>query len=225
MACPQITIWHALWHWFKTWTNIHTSVREKHMYIYTYITPRYGRVTSSLHHKLRNQKFEHITDITAFRLFDMTAVWESQIFSTKADWGIRLDMILCPEFHPFKSSIDVLTGGHPTFVIDPNIGSSLPPQNWGRKGWETKLGVGRVKLKILHPQFCEFPAHPPHAWREMSHETNFIDFFLNAQHLRNATCITSNKSWTKFHKTRLTDGSFETCFFWRDALSSLSIIL
>ena len=38
MACPQITIWHALWHWFKTWTNIHTSVREKHMYnIYIYI--------------------------------------------------------------------------------------------------------------------------------------------------------------------------------------------
>ena len=41
------------------------------------------------------------TDITAFRLFNMNHC-EALIFSHEADWGIRLDTVLCPRFHPFE---------------------------------------------------------------------------------------------------------------------------
>ena len=40
-------------------------------------------------------------DITAFRLFNMNHC-EALIFSHEADWGIRLDTVLCPRFHPFE---------------------------------------------------------------------------------------------------------------------------
>ena len=170
-----------------------------------------------------------LTDITAFRLFDMTErLWFNALFLAKQIGEFDWTWFYVQSFIRFEIIHWCLIRWTPHlckwskhWIFPPNTG--LSPQNWGRKG----VGKRRLegKTKVLHPQFCEFPAHPPHAWREMSHETNFIDFFLNAQHLRNATCITSNKSWTKFHKTRLTDGSFETCFFWRDALSSLSIIL
>ena len=40
-------------------------------------------------------------DITAFRLFNMNQC-EALIFSREADWGIRLDTVLCPRFHPFE---------------------------------------------------------------------------------------------------------------------------
>ena len=69
------------------------------MYIHkhTYLTPRYSRVTSSLRHEPHINFF----DITAFRLFNMNHC-EALIFSHEADWGIRLDTVLCPRFHPFE---------------------------------------------------------------------------------------------------------------------------
>ena len=155
-------------------------------------------------------------DITAFRLFNMNHC-EALIFSHEADWGIRLDTVLCPRFHPFEIIhwcfwlVDI----PPCDLIQT---LDLPPKHWNFP--TTKLGKKRGgkrswegKLKILHPQFCELPAHPPHAWREMSRETIIIGLCFPFWFKHWTTC-----SWDMFVlNTHI--------FFWRDALSSLSIRL
>ena len=157
-------------------------------YIYTYISHAallsgYVVVTPGI----SQHKQKCTNDITAFRLFDMTHR-KLLIFSREADWGIRLGMFYAHSFIHLKSSIDVSDWWTSHLVIWSKHWI-FPPTKLGKRGVGNE--VGREKMKILHPQFCELPAHPPHAWREMSHELKLTDFFLNVHHLRNATCIVS----------------------------------
>ena len=54
----------------------------------------------------------------------------------------------------FETSFDVCFGGHPTIVVDPNIGPS-PPRNWGVKGVGNE--VGRVNKNFHTHNFVSFP--------------------------------------------------------------------
>ena len=58
-------------------------------------------------------------------------------------------MILCPEFRPFKSSIDVLIGGHPTFVFDPNIGPSPFRFSFTLQDWRDSPVMGQTAFEML----------------------------------------------------------------------------
>ena len=185
------------------------SKREKHTYIshaalssgYVVVAPR------TPHQSLTSLRFVCLTWI-------IVKLWS---FLAKQIGEFDWTLFYVQGFIHLKSSIDVSdwwTSHH--VIFDPNIGSSpqildLPMHKIGEeKGWETKLGG---KIEILHPQFCELPAHPPHAWREMSRETIIIGLCFPFWLKHWTTC-----SWDMFVlNTHI--------FFWRDALSSLSIRL
>ena len=94
-ACPQSDIWHAFWPLSQdTYIYIYIYIyveRHVYIYIYTYISRR--AIVGLRRRCAKNfwNKMTWITDITAFRLFDMTErLWLNALFFAKQigefDW-------------------------------------------------------------------------------------------------------------------------------------------
>ena len=231
MACPQITIWHALWHWFKTWTNIHTSVREKHMYIYIYIYIYHAALWSGYvvaAPRTRNNNFKKkITGITAFRLFNVTAVWITQIFSPKQigefDWTWFYVQSFIHSNHPLMFwQVDIppmyLTQ---TLSLPPNIG--IPPlTKLGKKRGGKRSREGKTKSSTPTILWASRPPTTCLKGNVTRSEITLMIFFLKCNmHCECYNCDTEQH----VHHISSTIVLFDAFFFWRDALSSLSIRL
>ena len=137
-----------------------------------------------------------LTDITAFRLFDMTErLWFNALFLAKQigefDWtwfyvqsSIRFEIIhwCLIRWTPH------LCKWSKHWIFPPNTG--LSPQNWGRKG------VGnegwRVKLKFYTHNFVSFP--PTHHMLEGKCHTKQISLIFSWMH----------NTWEMQHALRVT---------------------
>ena len=125
-ACPQSDIWHAFWPLSQdTYIYIHIC-REACIYIYIHI---YHAALLSGYVVVAPKTFEikwH-ESLTSLRFVCLTwlNVCGSMLFSSQSRLGnsIGHDFMSKVSF-VLKSSIDIWLGGHPTFVNDPNIGSS-----------------------------------------------------------------------------------------------------
>ena len=193
------------------------------MYIYIYIYIYHAALLSGyvvVAPQTSKQKLKCTTDITAFRLFDMTErLWIADLFSQS-----RLGNPIGHDFMSRVSSIQIIHWccdrwtSHlcvwPKHWAFPQAVEFLPLRNCGRKGVGNE--VGREKLEILHPQFCELPAHPPHAWREMSHDIKSLWFFFwmhNMWEMQHALWLLRWDTEQHVHEICSTIVLFETFFF------------
>ena len=154
---------------------------ERHVYIHIYI---YHAALLSGYVVVAPKTFEikwH-DSLTSLRFVCLTwlNVCGSMLFSSQSRLGnsIGHDFMSKVSF-VLKSSIDVWLGGHPTFVNDPNIGSSpqtrvCPHKIGGGKGVGNE--VGRVKLKFYTHNFVSFP--PTHHMLEGKCHTKQISLIF-----------------------------------------------
>ena len=154
--------------------------REACIYIYTYISRR--AIVGLRRRCAKNfwNKMTWLTDITAFRLFDMTErLWLNALFFAKQIGEFDWTWFYVQSFIRFEIIHWCLIRWTPHlckwskhWIFPPNTG--LSPQNWGRKGVGNE--VGRVKLKFYTHNFVSFP--PTHHMLEGKCHTKQISLIF-----------------------------------------------